>query len=56
MQGANESMIQAEIVRQSKHLMSDIAMETDLMNVSLNMINSKKQDFEIQMNMMKYKD
>lgn len=56
MQGANESIIQAEIVRQSKHLMSDIAMETDLMNVSLNIINSKKQDFEIQMNMIKYKD
>lgn len=53
---APESMVQAEIAWQAESLLNSISTETAMMNASLGMIWDKKQDFEIQMNMMKYKD
>ena len=53
---APESMVQAEIAWQAESLLNSISTETAMMNASLGMIWDKKQDFEIEMKMLWYKD
>ncbi|PZM81841.1 hypothetical protein DLH72_05075 [Candidatus Gracilibacteria bacterium] len=56
MQGSSEAMIQAEIIKQTEFLMTDIVTQTNMMNASAKMIDMKRSDFETEMGFLKYKD